>query len=153
LSDTCHRLAVGVTIVGGGGDLALKGARAGPCDDEDKMCCQRERMRKEIKMSPLKFTKSVVIGVFNGSHCIFTTYSSPKGQNRGTTGYFPLFQRIVCTLIANLGEIFGIPANLDFNCKFWTVSIAKTDDPASEMREMNLRVIQTLISSHKEEVS
>jgi hypothetical protein len=63
---------VGVIIVGGVGDLALKGARAGPCDDEDKMCCQRERMRKEIKMSPLKFTKSVV---FNGSHCIFTTYS------------------------------------------------------------------------------
>ena len=42
---------------------------------------------------------------------------------------------------------------LDLYCKFWTVSIAKTDDPASEMREMNLRVIQTLISSHKEEVS
>jgi hypothetical protein len=43
LSDTCHRLAVGVTIVGGGGDLALTGARAGPCDDEDKMCCLTER--------------------------------------------------------------------------------------------------------------
>ena len=59
---------------------------------------------------------------FNRSHWIFTTHSSPKRQNQGTTGCLPIFQRIVCTLIAHLGEIFGIPANLDLYCKFWTVS-------------------------------
>ncbi len=42
---------------------------------------------------------------FNASHWIFTTYSSPKRQNQGATGCFPLFQRIVGTLIANLGGI------------------------------------------------
>lgn len=121
LSDTCHRLAVGVTYSRGWG-FSLKGARAGPCDDEDKMCCQRERMKKEIKMSPLKLTKSVVIGVFQWKSLDIYYIFFSKRQNQGTTGDFPLFQRIVCTLIANLGGIFGIPANLDLYCKFWTVS-------------------------------
>ena len=49
-----HRLAVGVTIVGEGGDLVWKGPK----------CVVRERMGKEIKMSPLTLTKSVVFGVF-----------------------------------------------------------------------------------------
>jgi hypothetical protein len=71
--------------VGGVGDLALKGARAGPCDDEDKMCCQRERMKKEIKMSPLKLTKSVVIGVFQWKsldiYYIFFSKKAKSGYN------------------------------------------------------------------------
>jgi len=82
---------VGVTIVGGGGDLDLKGARAGPCDDEGKMCCQRERMRKEIKMSPLKFTKSVVIVVFQWKslHIYYIFFSK-----RAESGYNWLFSII-----------------------------------------------------------
>ncbi len=61
-------------------------------------------------MSPLTLTKNVVCLVcFEWKDWIFTTYSSPKSQNQGTNLYLPFFQRIVCTLISNVGELFGIP--------------------------------------------
>jgi hypothetical protein len=102
---------VWVTIEGGDGYLALKGARAGPCDDEDKMCCLRECVccllvlhsvtstpqwilqrenerdseRKEIKMSPLKqvkITKSVDIGVFQSKSLdIYYIFFSKKAKS------------------------------------------------------------------------
>jgi hypothetical protein len=49
------------------------------------MCCQRERMKKEIKMSPLKLTKSVVIGVFQWKsldiYYIFFSKKAKSGYN------------------------------------------------------------------------
>ena len=120
LQDACARFLVWVTIEGGDGYLALKGARAGPCDDEDKMCCLRECVccllvlhsvtstpqwilqrenerdseRKEIKMSPLKqvkITKSVVIGVFQWKSLdIYYIFFSKKAKS----GYNWLFSII-----------------------------------------------------------
>jgi hypothetical protein len=63
-------------------------------------------------LSPLKLTKSMVLVCFNRSHWIFTTHSSPKRQNQGTTGCLPIFQRIVCTLIAHLGDLLLVEKSL-----------------------------------------